>query len=60
MVSKSGVKFASMLLHIFWFCILLGNCIVSHVSLHLFFPNYTMHALSENDITKRKIKGDYF
>ena len=25
-----------------------------------FCPNYTMHALSENDITKRKINGDYF
>ena len=36
MVSKSCVKYASMLLQIFGFCILLGNCIVLHVSLHIF------------------------
>ena len=32
---------------------------VQYVPLHT-CPNCTIHALSENDITKRKINGEYF
>ena len=60
MVSKSCVKYASMLLQIFGFCILLGNCIVSHVSLHLFFQIIRCMHFLKMILLKGKLMGITF
>ena len=60
MVSKGCVKYASILLQIFWFRILLGNCIVSHVSLHLFFQIIQYMHFLKIILLKGKLMGITF